>query len=100
MRYDKSIYFQKKIEGKYDADTGNYLEDGVTETLKYGNVQNTSLNTLNLAYNDVSVNSLTITLQNHYNREFDRIRVGEKIYEVSFEKKLPVKHVFIAKEVL
>ena len=44
--------------------------------------------------------SLTIHLQNHYDRPFDRIRVGNKAYGVDFSRKLRTKQVYVVSEVV
>ena len=84
MRYDTPIYFQKLTPGEYDPATGNYGEDTISEDMKSASVMDTGTNTMMLVYSGIKEGSLTIHLQNHYDRPFDRIRVGNKTYGVDF----------------
>lgn len=99
MRYDTPVYFQKITIGEYDPNTGNYVDDTVTETLRYASVMNTGEDRLKLVYDGPKQGSLTIQLQNYYTEPFDRIRVGEKVYSVDFSRKLRTKHTFVVSEV-
>lgn len=99
MRYDTPVYFQKVIPGEYDPNTGNYADDTVEETLRYASVMNTGEERLKLVYDGPKQGSLTIQLQTHYTDPFDRIRVGEKVYNVDFSRKLRMKHIFVVSEV-
>ena len=99
MRYDKPVYFQKITPGEYEADTGNYADDTVAETMRYASVMNTGEEKLKLVYDGPKQGSLTIQLQTHYTEPFDRIRVGEKLYCVDFSRKLRTKHTFVVSEV-
>ena len=91
MRYDTPIYFQKLTPGEYDPATGNYGEDAISEDMKSASVMDTGTNTMMLVYSGIKEGSLTIHLQNHYDRPFDRIRVGNKTYGVDFSRKLRTK---------
>ena len=99
MRYDTPVYFQKVIPGEYDPNTGNYADDTVEETLRYASVMNTGEERLKLVYDGPKQGSLTIQLQTHYTDPFDRIQVGEKVYNVDFSRKLRMKHAFVVSEV-
>ena len=99
MRYDTPVYFQKITSGEYDPKTGNYADDIVVETLRYASVMNTGEERLKLVYDGPKQDSLTIQLQNHYTKPFDRIMVGKKIYRVDYSRKLRTKHVFVVSEV-
>ena len=99
MRYDTPIYFQKITPGEYDSNTGNYADDTVEETLRYASVMNTGEERLKLVYDGPKQGSLTIQLQTHCIEPFDRIRVGEKVYNVDFSRKLRMKHTFVVSEV-
>ena len=99
MRYDTPIYFQKITPGEYDPKTGNYADDTVKETLRYASVMNTGEEKLKLVYDGPKQGSLTIQLQTLYIEPFDRIRVGEKVYNVDFSRKLRMKHAFVVSEV-
>lgn len=56
--------------------------------------------TMMLVYSGIKEGSLTIHLQNHYDRPFDRIRVGNKTYGVDFSRKLRTKQVYVVSEVV
>lgn len=99
MRFDIPIYFQKNTHGKYNEQTGNY-EDGLpVETLRYASVSDTGSDTLSIVYGKLHPGSLIIRLQNHYNAEFDAIRIGSKIYQVDRPRKLRTKQTFVVSEV-
>lgn len=63
-------------------------------------VMDTGTNTMMLVYSGIKEGSLTIHLQNHYDRPFDRIRVGNKTYGVDFSRKLRTKQVYVVSEVM
>lgn len=98
MRYDTPVYFQKITPGEYDPNIGNYADDTVEETLRYASVMNTGEDQLKLVYDGPKQGSLTIQLQTHYTDPFDRIRVGKKVYNVDFSRKLRMKHTFVVSE--
>lgn len=99
MRYDTPVFFRKITPGEYDSDTGNYGDDIAEETLRYASVMDTGTELLKLVYDGPKQGSLTIQIQNHYTEPFDRIRVGEKVYNVDFSRKLRMKHTFVVSEV-
>lgn len=99
MRFDVPVYFQTVKQGEYDASTGNYGEDIIEETKKDADVTSAGVETLNLVYGGIKQGAVVIRLQNHYNKPFDRIRIGDKIFRVDFRRKLRRKHVFVASEV-
>ena len=99
MRYDTPVYFQKITSGEYDPKTGNYADDTVAETMRYASVMNTGEEKLKLIYDGPKQGSLTIQLQTHYTKPFDRIRIGEKIYRVDDSRELRTKHTFVVSEV-
>lgn len=100
MRYDTPIYFQKLTSGEYDPATGNYGEDAISEDMKYALVMDTGTNTMKIVYGELKEGSLAIILQNHYEKAFDRIRIGKKNYRVDFSRKLRTKQTYIVSEVL
>lgn len=99
MRYDTPIYFQKVIPGEYDPDTGNYGDDIITEEKKYADVTDAGVETMTIVYGELRQGVLTIRLQNHYDKPFDRIRVGRKIYRADLSRGLRTKQVFVVSEV-
>lgn len=99
MRYDVPVYFQNIIPGEYDASTGNYLPDIMTEEKRYASVTNAGDETVQLIYGSLRQGSLTVRIQIHYNKPFSRIRIGEKLYRMDFQRKLRNSHVFVVSEV-
>lgn len=86
MRFDKPIFFQRVQPGEYDAETGNYGADTVTEVRKRASVTDSGVETLKLIYGDLKQGSKTIRLQRPYTEPFDRIRIDNKIYKVDFAR--------------
>lgn len=99
MRFDTPIYFQSVIPGEYNERTGNYDEDTVKEEKKNASVTDSKTETMHLIYGEIKQGSKTVRLQNHYNKPFNRIRIGEAIYSVDYSRKLRNKHVFVLSEV-
>lgn len=99
MRYDTPIYFQVVQPGEYDASTGNYGPETITEEKKYADVTDTGADTLNLVYGSLKQGSRVVRLQNHYDKPFNRIRIGKKLYRVDFSRCLRTKQIFIVSEV-
>lgn len=99
MRFDEPIYFVSAKAGKYNASTGNYGEDTVTEEKRLAAVTDTGTQTMTLVYGALKQGSKTIRLQNHYTQPFNSIRIGETHYKVDRERKLRVKHIFVVSEV-
>ena len=99
MRFDTPVYFQTIEKGAYNADTGNYAPDTVTEVMKYASVTDSGINTLNLIYGEIKEGSKTVRLQNIYRAPFNRVRIGEKAYRVDFQRHLRCKHILVCSEV-
>jgi len=99
MRMDVPIYFQKITPGTLDPTTGNYTKETITETKRDASVNSTTTQTMNLVYSEIRQDSLTARIQNHYNGEFDRIRIGDKQYKVDYMRPLKVKQTFVLSEV-
>ena len=99
MRYDKPVYFQLVSAGVYDESTGDYGEDAVTEVMKRASVTDSGIETMKIIYGEIRRGSLTIRLQNHYTKPFNRIRVGNQVYGLDFSRKLRTGHVFVVSKV-
>jgi hypothetical protein len=99
MRYDTPIYFQTIKAGAYDASTGDYGEDIPSEERRDASVTDTGDETLTIIYGKIKQGVKTVRLQNHFDKPFDRIRIGEKAYQVDKARRLRTKHVFIVSEV-
>lgn len=99
MRFDTPVYFQTIEAGAYDASTGNHGEDTVTEEMRYASVTDTGNDTLNLIYGEIRQGVKTVRLQNHYDKPFDRLRIGNKVYRVDRARTLRTKYTLIVSEV-
>lgn len=99
MRYDTPVYFQTIKAGEYDTSKGDYGEDVVTEEKRDASVMDTGNETLNILYGEIKQGVKTVQLQNHYDKPFDRIKIGNKVYRVDRARRLRTKHIFIASEV-
>ena len=99
MRFDTPIYFQSVVPGEYDESTGNYKEDTIKEEMKYASVTDSKTEIMHLIYGEIKQGSQTVRLQKHYEKSFNRIRIGEVLYSVDYSRKLRNKHVFVVSEV-
>ena len=88
MRFDIPIYLQNIQPGAYNPETGNHEHETVTETKRYASVTNAGTETLNLVYGELRQGCLTVRIQAHYTTDFDRIRIGNKVYRVDLLRKL------------
>lgn len=99
MRYGTKIYFQRVTPGEYDASTGDYSPDTVVEDAAYASVMDTREAAMRLIYGEIRQGSVSVHLQNHYTKPFDRIRIGKKVYCVDYRRDLKVKQGFVLSEV-
>lgn len=99
MRFDTPIYFRRVTAGLYDAETGDYGPDNVTEVKVYASVTDASREALALEFGDIKQGGKVIRLQNHYAQPFDNIRIGAKIYRAGSSRALRTKQTFIVTEV-
>ena len=99
MRFDKPIYFQHITSGAYDESSGNYFDDTVSEIKRYASITQSGIETLNLIYGKLQQDSLTVRIQQHYDKPFDYIRIGNKRYRVDFKRDLSRFSVFVISEV-
>ncbi|WP_317313230.1 hypothetical protein [Absicoccus porci] len=99
MRYDVPIIFRRFESGSYDPDTGDYADDTYVDTKVYGSVMDTNTQTMNLVYGGIKQGSLTIHIQNHMDKTFDQIIIGDKKYRVDYTRRLRTKQSFIVSEV-
>lgn len=96
MRYVTPIYFQRVTPGEYNAETGNYGDDIITEERRFASVMDSGTETLRLVYGTIKQGSKTILIQLPYTKPFDYIRIGEKRYSVDFARR---QKAFVASEV-
>lgn len=99
MRYDIPVYFQRITSGEYDASTGDYGEDIIAEEMRWASVTDAGIDTLNIVYGKIRQGVKTVRLQNHYDKPFDRLRIGDTVYRVDKARPLRLKHTFICSEV-
>lgn len=99
MRCDTEVFFQSIVPGEYDEATGDYRDDTVSEEKRHASVTDTGTEIMNLVYGSIKQGSKTVRLQTQYRKPFDRIRIGNALYRVDFERKLRTKHVFVVSEV-
>lgn len=99
MRCDTEVFFQSIVPGEYDESTGDYKADVVLEEKRHASVTDTGTETMNIVYGFIKQGSKTVRIQTHYKKAFDRIRIGNSLYRVDFERKLRTKHVFVVSEV-
>ena len=86
MRYDTPVFFQSIKSGEYDTNTHNYGEDIITEDKRYASIADTGTERLSLIYDKIKQGSKVIKLQRPYTKPFDRIRIGDKVYGVDFDR--------------
>lgn len=96
MRYDTPIYFQLIESGEYDKTTGDYKDDTITEEKRFASVTDAGNKTLSLLYGEIREGSIIARIQRGYEKPFDRIRIGKKVYRCDLSRK---KRVFIMSEV-
>lgn len=99
MRCDTEVFLQSVMTGEYNESTGDYGDDIIYEEKRHASVTDTGTDTMNLVYGAIKQGSKTVRLQMHYKKTFDRIRIGNALYRVDFERKLRTKHVFVISEV-
>lgn len=99
MRFDTPVYFQTIKAGEYDASTGDHEEDIITEEMGMANVTETGIETLNIMYGEIKQGVKTVRLQNYYDKPFDRLRIGNKVYRVDRARPLRLKYTLVVSEV-
>jgi hypothetical protein len=99
MRFDTPIYFQFVNVGEIDPATGDYSKTVEESEPILADVTDAGTDTINLIYGAFKQGVKTIRLQNRCEKTFDRIRIGEAVYRVDFERKLRHKHTFVASAV-
>lgn len=95
MRYDTPIFFQSVKAGEYDATAGDYGPDIVTEDKRYASVTDSGTQTMMLVYGELKQGSKTIRLQQPYTAPFNRIRIGNKVYNVDRRKLFRNSQIFV-----
>ena len=98
MRFDTPVYFQRVTPGAYDPATGDYAPDSTEESMRMASVTSTGIQTVQILFGELKEGCLTVRLQNRYDEPFDRIRIGEKVYQVDMARPLRVKETFVVSE--
>lgn len=98
MRFDKEVYFYTE-KSDYNAKTGDYDCLEVIEVPRRASVNQTETAMIRMVYDSIPQESLTVRLQNKYEKPFDYIRIGEKLYKVDKKIDLYTKQAFIVSEV-
>ena len=96
MRYDTPIFFQRTEPGEYDATSGNYGDDKLTEEKRWADITDSGSDTLNLVYGGIKQGSLTVRIQRPYKKPFNFIRIGDKTYRVDLSRR---NRAFVVSEV-
>ena len=99
MRYDTAVYFQTLAQGTYDEDTGDYSDPTITEIQRTASVIETSDETKQLLYGNITEKSKAVSLLNAYVGQFDRIRIGNVLYRVDQRTTLRKKQSFVVSEI-
>ena len=99
MRCDTPVYFRTIKAGEYDASTGDYGEDTITEEKRDASVTDAGIETLNLVYGEIRRGVKVVRLQNHYDAPFSNLRIGNKVYRVDRARRLRLKHILVCSEV-
>ena len=98
MRFDKEVYFYTE-KSDYSAKTGDYDRREVSEVPRMASVNQTETAMIRMVYDSIPQESLTVRLQDKYEKPFDYIRIGEKLYKVDKRIDLYTKQAFIVSEV-
>lgn len=99
MRFDTPVYFQSVLAGAYDPTTGDYAPASVTEHKRYASVTNAGESALQLAYGELRQGSLTVRIAPPMLEEYNRIRIGSKVYRVDMSRRLRNFQTFVVSEV-
>lgn len=98
MRFDKEVYFYTE-KSDYNANTGDYDSLKPSEVPRMASVNQTETAMIRMVYDSIPQESLTVRLQNKYEKPFDYIRIGKKRYKVDKRIDLYTKQAFIVSEV-
>lgn len=99
MRFDTPVYFQRRTQGAYNPTTGDYAPFVVEEVKRYASVTNAGESALQLAYGELRQGSLTVRIAPPVLEEYDRIRIGDKVYRVDMMRRLRNFQTFVVSEV-
>lgn len=99
MVYNTPVFFQTLTEGAYNAETGDYGDDVISEVPRYASVVDTPDGTAQIVYGTIRQGSRTITLQRAYTGSFDLIRIGDRRYRVDDMRSPHGKGIYICSEV-
>lgn len=98
MRFDTEVYFYTE-KSNYNAETGDYDREKPSEVPQMASVNQTETAMIRMVYDSIPQESLTVRLQNKYEKPFDYIRIGKKLCKVDKRIDLYTKQAFIVSEV-
>lgn len=98
MRYDTEILFQKLKPGEYNPKTGNYEDDQIISVPIMASIMDTQTQMMIQIYGKLKQGSKTIQIQEHFEKPFDSIRIGNKTYTVDLLRDLRHKQTFYVSE--
>ena len=96
MRYDRKVYFVKRIPGNYDPKTGNYTDKEHVFPV-WASVMDTGTDMLSLLYDRIPQGSKTLHVIGRW-KQPDLIRIDDKTYKIDLTRKLRTKQTFIVSE--
>lgn len=101
MRYDTAVFFQHRVPGDYDPETGDYGDDIIYEDEVPASVYDTTLAEKTLIdAARVGEDMKTVHIQNHYFKPFDHIRIGDDVYRVESRQSARRKQIFVLSKVV
>ena len=86
MRFDTPIYFQRIKKGAYDANTGDYEPDSITEIKSYASVTEAKNEALTFIYGKIRQGAKVVRLLRAFPEPFDYVRIDKKVYSVDFSR--------------
>lgn len=99
MRYDTEIFFQNVSQGEYDPETGDYGDPIIQETGRDAAVYSYSASAQMKDFGKLMGEMVKVHFQNDYTDSFDRVRIGDRIYEAFDRSHMRVKGALILRRV-
>lgn len=99
MRYDTPVKFVAEQEPVYDETTGNYTDPELAVQTILASVMDAGTDTMHLVYGSIKQGSKTIHIQNHLDKSFDYLIIGDTRYNIDMYRRLRNKDAFVVSEV-
>lgn len=100
MRYATPIYLMDVTKGVYNAQTGNYTDDIISEKLEWCSIPQDLSSKLRLEQAEVYDGTVTIHMQHAIPAGIERVRIGDTVYSIEQRKeRLLTKKSYILREV-